>query len=146
MPFVQKSDDANLRYALSSIPANATWGTTAGTDNYLCIDNKPLTIWAVGNTESPWFVNPEGEPHPRVNIGFRLPYEGDLAVVKKLYEKAKPKRSKLYVLSLYCSDCLQVDLKDVAFAAKRMSTYGSKTGKTVRAPLIGSPDIKSGSF
>ncbi|PIL36899.1 hypothetical protein GSI_00589 [Ganoderma sinense ZZ0214-1] len=116
MPFARKSDEANHRYALSSIPPGATWGTTSDTDSLLCVDNKPITIWAVGNTESPWFVTPEGQPHSRVNIGYRLPFDGDLAVVKKLFEKARPKRT---------------DLKDVVFSAKRMTTYGAKSGKTI---------------
>ena len=40
-------------YALHGIPLDATWGTTYGafnsTHNVLCINNRPLNIWVVGD-------------------------------------------------------------------------------------------------
>ncbi|PIL35524.1 hypothetical protein GSI_02252 [Ganoderma sinense ZZ0214-1] len=90
--FANKCDPPNNRFAIAKVPTGAAWGSSPQTEKFLCIQERPVTVWFVGKVCTTWFFDMDGKPQARVNVAFTLPHKGDYDGVKHLLQLARPRR------------------------------------------------------
>ncbi|RDX44577.1 hypothetical protein OH76DRAFT_1487015 [Lentinus brumalis] len=126
--FAQKDEASTKRYALSKIPADASWGTTPSTERLLCDKSgTPLTCWLLSTIHSKWFYNMNGDPQSRVNVGLKLPFVGDYDALRRLYGKGRPKREIV---------------PDVVYASRMMSRQPKGEDATIILPFTALYDAR----
>lgn len=60
-------------FSVERVPKDVTWGPTSAFNNMsavLCLKgtNRPITVWIVGELNSSWFSDRDGEPAARVTV------------------------------------------------------------------------------
>ncbi|KAI9060908.1 hypothetical protein FKP32DRAFT_1605164 [Trametes sanguinea] len=90
--FLTFSEHSTNRFAVSKVPALATWGDSPNTARYLCFAKKPVTVWLVGTVESKWFQTHNGDPQDTVNIGIRPLREVDHNAAIGLLSRSHPRK------------------------------------------------------
>ncbi|KAI9065802.1 hypothetical protein FKP32DRAFT_1602074 [Trametes sanguinea] len=89
--FLRFAEPETNRFAVAHVPSSTKWGNKEFA-KYLCLDDKPVTVWLVGSLVSKWFQNRMGEPQDTVNVAIEPLREIDLSAAITLLSNSQPRK------------------------------------------------------